>query len=214
GSRNPISCILGEPGARGLATTGPGLRRRTLDKQSSVIRVGIVGAGRGMQLANALRTLDGVRIVALCDTDPVRAEGAAAMLETRPFTDFSEFLATELDAVVIASPIPAHAAQVEAALAADIHVLCEVLPCATVAEARDLVRAVRASRATYTLAENFCFLGEVELVRRLDPEGRVRAGYYTQSDHLLDIRGLWRTSAGYLARPAPPGPGVYSTPHP
>jgi predicted dehydrogenase len=151
-----------------------------------------------MQIATVLRALDGALIVAYCDVDLARAEQAASALDARPFTDFADFLASA-DAVVIASPIPAHAAQVEAALATGIHVLCEVLPCSTIAEARSLVRAVRGSRATYMLAENFCFLGEVELVQQLRAEGLFGEVYYTESDHLLDICDLWRTSNGLLA---------------
>jgi predicted dehydrogenase len=182
-----------------------------MDQRTADIRVGVVGSGRGMQLANVLRTLEGVRIVALCDIDPVRAEQAAAELAARPFTDFADFLASGLDAVVIASPIPAHAAQVETALAAGVHVLCEVLPCSTIDQARRLVEVVRASSATYMLAENFCSLGEVLLLRQLYAEGRFGEVYYAESDHLLNLQDLWRTDDGRLAWRGTRELGVYCT---
>src|SRR5262245_17476943 len=110
------------------------------------LRFGLVGASRGLRLAEVCRDLSHVQVVAVYDVDRDRSVSAATTLGAMAFHAFDAFLDSGVDAVVIASPIPAHTAQVQATLAAGKHVLCEVLPCATIVEAQSLVRAVRASR--------------------------------------------------------------------
>ena len=67
------------------------------------IKLGIVGAGRGVSLARDFLLLDG-EIVALCDTHEKRLENAARALGGVPtYTDFEEFLSQEMDAVVLAN---------------------------------------------------------------------------------------------------------------
>jgi predicted dehydrogenase len=175
------------------------------------LRLGLVGASRGLRLAEACRSLSHVRTTAVYDLDRERTDSAAAMLGATPFHDFDAFLESAVDAVVIASPIPAHTAQVSAALAAGMHVLCEVTPCSTLEDARTLVEAVHASDRAYMLAENYCYFTEVELVRRLHQDGRFGEVYYAESDHLIDIRELWRDTNGDLTWRGRGEVGIYST---
>jgi predicted dehydrogenase len=175
------------------------------------IRLGLVGASRGLRLADACRGLSGVQTTAVFDVDRDRAVSAATTLGATAFHDFAALLDSGVDAVIIASPIPAHTAQVQAALAAGLHVLCEVTPCSTLEDARSLVQAVRATDRIYMLAENYCYFTEVELMRRLHQAGKFGEVYYAEGDHLIDIRQLWRDSNGVLTWRGRGEVGIYST---
>lgn len=169
------------------------------------IRVGIVGVGepkhgtsRGLLLMNVFGKL-GARIVAAFDVNEAfgqRARDAAP--ECQVFTDWSKFRSAEMDAAVIASPMPFHAAQSIDCLKQGISVLSEVLAARTVEESRELVRAAAASKAIYMLGENQVYLDEVELVKRLADDGRFGEIYYAEGAYVRDARGLHRRPDGSL----------------
>jgi predicted dehydrogenase len=93
----------------------------------SGLRVGVVGAGIGVNYAEAFQRLPGVDVVALCATSPRSAGPAAERLGIDAvFTDFEAMLATSgLDIVAIATPNDLHHAMTLAALDAGAHVLCD-----------------------------------------------------------------------------------------
>ena len=76
-------------------------------------------------------------------------------------------------------------------LASGKHVVSEVPACTTMEEADDLIRAVQESKCFYTMAENYRYLDEVELVRRLNFDGRFGELYYGEGEYLHDCRDLW-----------------------
>ena len=93
------------------------------------INLGIVGVGgRGGGFNRATGPIDSIRIHAVCDTDAERLEEAAGSLgASEAFADYGEMLASpDLEAVLIGTPMPYHAAQAIAALERGIHVLSEV----------------------------------------------------------------------------------------
>ena len=96
------------------------------------------------------RAREDVRITAAADAAPERRAAAAEILPgARIYADPAEMLARErLDFVDICTPPAAHAAAIAAALAADLHVLCEkptvtraaeLAPLASEAKRRELV---------------------------------------------------------------------------
>jgi UDP-N-acetylglucosamine 3-dehydrogenase len=102
----------------------------------SVLRVGIVGAGRmGRVHGTAFSELAGSEVVWVCDTDAARARQLADDLGIpRATTDASELVpAEDIDAVVVATPFDAHFGPTVAALRAGKHVLVEK-PLATTPE--------------------------------------------------------------------------------
>ncbi len=162
------------------------------------VRFGVVGLGRGRSFVRLCQAVGGATVVALHDIDAARVTAAAAVIGARAFTDYAQFLAADLDAVIIASPLPFHARQSIAALAAGKHVLSEVTAAATLDDARALVTAARASAGVYMLAENSRYLDEVELVKRLHDAGRFGAVYYGEGEYIHDCRGLWHQEDGSL----------------
>jgi predicted dehydrogenase len=87
--------------------------------------IGVVGVGAlGRHHARHLALLDGVRLVGICDTDPVRAASVATEVGTRCFADLEEML-REVEAVTVAVPTPAHAEVGLRALQCGVPVLME-----------------------------------------------------------------------------------------
>lgn len=162
------------------------------------VRFGVIGLRRGQSFVRICRAVGGATVTALYDVDLPRAEQIAAAIEARAFGDLQAFLDGPIDAVVIASPVPYHASQAIAALDAGKHVLSEVTACHTVDDARALVRAAHASSAVYMLAENYRYLDEIELLKRLHDAGKFGELYYGEGEYLHDCKGLWYNPDGSL----------------
>ncbi len=162
------------------------------------IRFGVIGLSRGQSFVNVCGAVGGATVAALYDVDLPRAEEVAAQFGVRAFGDYDEFLASDIDAVVIASPVPYHAAQAVGALGAGKHVLSEVTACVTLDEARALAQAARAADAVYMMAENYRYLDEIELLKRIQNHGRFGELYYGEGEYTHDCRGLWYNQDGSL----------------
>jgi predicted dehydrogenase len=175
------------------------------------IRFGVIGLNRGRSFVKVCRAVGGAEVTALYDIDAGRAEGEAAAIGARAYGDLDAFLAGPIDAVAIASPLPFHARQAVAALAAGKHVLSEVTACHTLEDARALVRAQRASRAVYMLAENYRYFDEVELLRRMHADGRFGEVYFGEGEYLHDCRGIYYNADGTLTWRGRGELGVYCT---
>ncbi|MBA3416928.1 MAG: Gfo/Idh/MocA family oxidoreductase [Chloroflexia bacterium] len=113
---------------------------------ADVVRLGVVGAGaiaqRGILPHLSQEDVrDRVRLQAVCDPVPGRADAAAAKYGVaRAFETYEELLASgEVDAVTIASPIGLHYEQGRSALEAGKHVHFNKTMTTTVAEANDLI---------------------------------------------------------------------------
>jgi predicted dehydrogenase len=104
------------------------------------VRVGLVGLGYwGPNLARNFDELG--TLVALCDLDAeLRARFAARYPNAGVYADYGEMLASgELDAVVIATPVPTHFTLSKQALEAGKHVFVEKPPAMRAAEMEELV---------------------------------------------------------------------------
>jgi len=173
-------------------------------------RAGVVGLSRGLDLARAWEAVGG-KVHAVLDLNSEKARSVAAQYGAKAFDDYEALLDSDVDAVIIASPSAFHADQAIRALDRGKHVLSEVIACHSTREATALVRAARQSDASYMLAENFLYLDEVELVKRLHHEGRFGAVYYAEGDYLQDCRDLWYEEDGGLSWRGRGGLGVYCT---
>jgi predicted dehydrogenase len=176
-----------------------------------LIRFGVIGLRRGQSFVRVCKAVGGATVTAVYDVDTARLTQAAEAIGARPFDDLAAFLASDVDAVIAASPVHAHAAQAVAALDAGKHVLSEVTACLTLDEARELVRAARSNQAVYMMAENYRFLDEVELLKRLHDDGRFGEVYYGEGEYLHDCRDLWYGEDGRLTWRGRGHLGVYCT---
>ncbi len=94
-----------------------------------MVRIGLAGAGAfGQKHLNALQTINDAQIVALTEPNVELAKDAATKYDIDFVTDnYEEMLALEnIDAVILTSPTPIHAAQAIAAMDAGKHVEVEI----------------------------------------------------------------------------------------
>ena len=120
------------------------------------LRIGIFGAGRGVDVSRDFRMLD-CEIVALCDNIPERLTyGAERVGEGVTLYDsFDKFIEHPMDAVVVANYFHEHAPFAIRLLERGISVYCECLVNGTMAEGVALIRAAEKSKAVFMLAENY-----------------------------------------------------------
>lgn len=165
-------------GIAGTLASGPA---RVLGANDRV-RVGIIGAGdRGMELLNHLRVCPDAEIVAFADIYTKHLNRAAAAVPgAAAYRDHRQLLdSPEVDAVVIATPQHLHAAQFCDALGARKHVYLEKTAAFTVAEAKTMRAAYRASTQVVQIGHQACSTGHADDVQQFlnDPQrlGKITA---------------------------------------
>jgi predicted dehydrogenase len=155
------------------------------------VKIGIVGAHRGAAYAAAFREMPETTVAALCDTDPPALAATADRFSIpQRFAGYEEVLAADLDAVVVATPMPLHVPHAAAALRAGKHVLSEVPAAVDLAQCWELVRAARESPALYMLAENMNFAREVALVGAMVRQGLFGELYFGEGGYIHEVKGL------------------------
>ena len=92
------------------------------------IRIGILGAGRGVDLAGNF-TSQNCDIVALCDNRPDRLQKGAARLgkDVTLYNNFDEFIKHDMDAVILANNFHEHAPFAIKCFERGLHVFCECI---------------------------------------------------------------------------------------
>ena len=120
------------------------------------IKVGVIGVGRGMGFARGAGHA-GMELVALCDKWEERLSEAGKELNVATYTDYSEFLKHDMDAVILANYFNEHTPYAIQAFEAGLHVMSETSCNATLAEGVELCRAVEKSGRIYMLAENYAY---------------------------------------------------------
>jgi predicted dehydrogenase len=129
-------------------------------KASKPLKVALVGAGMiSWHHLTGWRSLgERVRVVAVCDPDPVKAAKRAEEFSIpHCYQDADALFAAEaIDALDVASPRQTHAGWVEAAAARGIDVLCQKPMTPTLAESQALVRRVE-GQSRFMVHENWRF---------------------------------------------------------
>jgi predicted dehydrogenase len=159
----------------------------------SQLNIALVGAAsRGGAFAAAFAAHPRTRIHAVCDVrGDLLAQAQVRTGATEAYTDYAEMLAkSDIDAVVIGTPMQLHAPQAIAALEKDIHVLSEVTAGVTMDECRALVAAARRSRAIYMMAENYAYMKPNVLVRELARRGLFGELYYAEGEYIHELKAL------------------------
>ena len=160
------------------------------------VRVGVMGAGRGMSMINQLLYSNDAELVAICDQyEPSlkRAEKAAQEnnVEVKLFTSFEAFLKYPMDAVVLANFANEHAPYAIRCMNAGLHVMSEVLPVQTMKEAVELIEAVEKTGKVYSYAENYCYMPAPYEMRRLYREGKIGEFEYGEGEYMHNCEDGW-----------------------
>jgi predicted dehydrogenase len=114
---------------------------------NSKISVGLIGSGdRGSYDASVVHADPRARVTALCDLFDDQIERATARIKLdKPavYKDFEKLLASDVDAVILATPVFEHPRMLEAAVEARKHVYCEKPAGADLAGCRRVIAAGR-----------------------------------------------------------------------
>ena len=90
------------------------------------IKVGIAGT-RGMSTLMGLNSIEDVEITAVCDLDEGHLQDIAKKTGVeKTYRVFDDMLESDIDAVIISTPMQCHVPQTIAALEAGKHVMSEV----------------------------------------------------------------------------------------
>jgi myo-inositol 2-dehydrogenase / D-chiro-inositol 1-dehydrogenase len=135
------------------------------------LHIGLIGVGRiGRFHARTLQDLDDVAALTLTDLDHDRAAEAAAELGAEAVPTPDDLVAADVDAIVVATPTPAHASMLRLAARAAIPAFCEKPAALDLATMDDLVEEV----------ERAGILVQIGFQRRFD------AGYRAAHDAVAD----------------------------
>ncbi len=136
-----------------------------MDKNN--VKIGWIGvSGRGSGMLDLLLSINGVKVPAVCDLIPERAERGIEIVEKRnnkeypvhAYLDYKEmFRNEELDAVVIATTWITHAEIAVDAMNAGMHTAMEVGGAASIEECWELVRTSKRTGKMCMLLENCCY---------------------------------------------------------
>lgn len=166
----------------------------------SRIKVGLVGYGYwGPNLARNFSVSPHFELAALAEPRAQRRERAAAQYPTLRLHEAAEEMiaASDVGAVVIASPVATHFAIAEQALRLGKHVLVEKPLASSVAEGEELAALAAHQGVTLMVDHTFLFTGAVQAIRRLYRDGELgRISYYDSMRVNLglfqpDVNVLW-----------------------
>lgn len=158
----------------------------TLEK----LHVGVAGVNtRGSRLISALNTLENVHLHAVCDVSEQALNAADADFGgADKYVDYATMLSkAQLDAVIIATPVQFHIQQAIMALQNNVHVLSEVPAGVSIDECKQLVRACKASKGVYMIAENMNYFKHTALVTELVRKGLFGTTYYAEGEYIHDV---------------------------
>jgi predicted dehydrogenase len=148
-----------------------------------MIRVGVIGIGRGKSFMSSAIQGVGMKLVALCDTWEERLDEAGKEYGVATYTDYDRFLEHDMDAVVLANFFHEHAPFAIKALRAGKHVMSETAANTTLAEGVELCRTVEATGLTYMLAENYPYTAFNQEMRRVYRTGELGQVTYAEGEY-------------------------------
>ena len=160
------------------------------------LKIGVFGGKRGEIMIDVLLSHPEAELVAVCDKyrpilDKVEEKAKEKNCKVSVYENFSDFEKHEMDAVVLANYATEHATSAISLLKAGKHVLSEVLPCETMAQAVELIEAVEESGKVYAYAENYCYMAQTfEMWKRYE-KGEIGEVLYAEGEYVHDCGSIW-----------------------
>jgi len=168
------------------------------------IRVGVVGLGYwGPNLARNLAAIPGCELAWLCDaSEEARAKLAATFPAARATGEIDDLLGDpELDAVVLATPVPMHAEQAIAVASAGKHCFVEKPLALTAADAERVVAAAASAGKVLMVGHLLEYHPAVRKLKELVDSDELGGLYYIYGNRLnlgklrADENALWSLGA-------------------
>lgn len=185
----------------------------TADAGQSV-RIGLVGCGRiSKNHFDAIAAVEGLKLVAVADTDVARAKAAGEKHGVRHFGSLDEMLKGEaLDIVTICTPSGLHAAQGVQIARAHKHVLTEKPMAISLTQADELIRATDDAGVHLFVVKQNRLNPPVQLLKRAIDKGRFGRIYmanvtvrWQRPQEYYDAepwRGTWEFDGGAITNQA------------
>jgi predicted dehydrogenase len=174
---------------------------------SERIRVGVVGSGVGQAHIRALQNLpDQFEVVVLCGTQEAKTRDIAAQYGIPRFsTNVDEVYGLDdLDVIDLCTPSNQHVEQVQQALAAGKHVICEKPVAGSLKEVDALIRDEAASEGRVMPIFQYRFGHGLQKLKFLVEEGvagrafltTVETAWRRRADYYATWHGRWETELG------------------
>jgi predicted dehydrogenase len=167
------------------------------------VRIGVIGAGsRGQEDMRQFLRVPGVTVQAICDIYPPRYEQVNRIVGSAvPHTaDHHELLArTDLDAILIASPVGCHAEHVIAAARSGRAIYGEKALGFTVEDNHNILEAVRANKVLFQIGHEYRYATWAQEAIR-----RVHAGDIGTPTH---VYAYWHRNGNWRRSVPSPDPG-------
>lgn len=166
------------------------------EQMNRKLRIGVFGGGRGTSMINVLLHHPHAELVAVCDSytpllDRARKNAEEAGIKIECFEHFEDFIKYDMDAVVLANYATEHATFAVKCLRAGKHVLSEVLPSETMAQAVELVETVEETGLVYAYAENYCYMDMTFEMWRKYRDGAIGDVTYAECEYIHDCSSWW-----------------------
>ncbi len=138
------------------------------------VKTAIIGYGKVAHIhAEALGAIPESEFVAVCGRDAGKARAFAERYSVRPFTSVEAMVATGVQAVVVATPHPAHASVTTAALRAGAHAIVEKPLASSLEDCDAMIEAARAAGRLLAMISQRRLYAPTQRVRRAIDEGRL-----------------------------------------
>jgi UDP-N-acetyl-2-amino-2-deoxyglucuronate dehydrogenase len=179
------------------------------------LKTAVIGYGKVAHThAEALSSIPESEFVAVCGRDAVKAQAFAEQYGVKPFTSVEEMVGAGVQAVVVATPHPAHASVTTAALRAGAHAIVEKPLASSLEDCDAMIAAAREDGRTLAMISQRRLYAPVQRVRQAIDAGKIsrpvlgtvamlgwRSEEYYRSD---PWRGSWDgEGGGVLVNQAP-----------
>ena len=155
-------------------------------RDSSTIKVGVIGCGYwGPQIIRNLHEMQNVQLTAVADTKPERLEFVRRHYpEVKVFASHTQLLESDVEAVVISTPIHTHHMLAMEAIRAGKHILVEKPLAASAIEAVELINLAKSRHRLVMVGHTFLYNPAVLELRRLVGDGELGRIYYVDAARL------------------------------
>lgn len=157
------------------------------------LKVGVVGVSRGDCYNNIFGKGKRSEVTAICDVSSNNLEKAAkevGLKDSGLYANFDDFINSDIDIVVLGTPIPCHAEQAVKALNLNKHVFSEVTMANTIEGCQAIYEASKKSKGKYMLAENYIYLHYMQQWKKYVDQGRIGRIHYAEAEYVHEIRDL------------------------
>ncbi|MFA6947495.1 MAG: Gfo/Idh/MocA family oxidoreductase [Eubacteriales bacterium] len=163
---------------------------------SKKLKVGVFGGARGRTMIEVLFNHPDAELVAVCDKyqpllDSVGQRAKELGVKVALYLNFEDFFNHDMDAVIMANYANEHSVFGVRLLRSGRHIMSEVLPCETMAQAVELIETVEQTGKVYAYAENYCYMQHTFEMWQKYKAGAVGDIMYAEGEYIHDCSAIW-----------------------